>query len=145
ADTKRQIREAAEREEYESYEGGRMPEAWLEALRPLGTSWEKPYLETVPWIVVLFEELYGLEPDGTRRKNYYTKESCGIASGLFIAALLRMGLSTLTHTPSPMGFLSKILGRPSNEKPFILFPIGYAASDAQVPDIQRKPLEEVAV
>ncbi|MEZ4232074.1 MAG: nitroreductase family protein [Polyangiaceae bacterium] len=144
ANTKRLIREAAEKEEYASYEGGRMPEAWLEALRPLGTSWEKPYLETVPWIVVLFEELYGLEADGSRRKNYYTKESCGIAAGLFIAALHRMGLSTLTHTPSPMGFLSKILGRPNNEKPYILFPVGYPAADAEVPDLRRKALDEVS-
>jgi iodotyrosine deiodinase len=142
---KREIRAAAEAEEYESYVGGRMPEEWLEALAPLGTGWEKPFLETVPWIVVVFEELYGLRPGGGKRKNYYPKESVGIACGLFIAALHRMGLATLTHTPSPMAFLSRLLDRPANEKPFILFPIGYPAPDAEVPDIKRKGLEEVAV
>ena len=142
---KREIRAAAEAEEYESYVGGRMPEDWLEALAPLGTGWEKPFLETVPWIVVVFEELYGLRPDGGKRKNYYPKESVGIACGLFIAALHQMGLATLTHTPSPMAFLSRLLDRPTNEKPFILFPIGYPAPDAEVPDIKRKGLEEVAV
>ena len=142
---KREIRAAAEAEEYESYVGGRMPEEWLEALAPLGTGWEKPFLETAPWIVVVFEELYGLRPDGGKRKNYYPKESVGIACGLFIAALHQMGLATLTHTPSPMAFLSRLLDRPANEKPFILFPIGYPAPDAEVPDIKRKGLEEVAV
>lgn len=142
---KREIREAAEREEHESYVGGRMPAEWREALLPLGTSWEKPYLETVPWIVVVFEEIYGLGPDGSKRKNYYPKESVGLACGLFVAALHRMGLATLTHTPSPMAFLSRILGRPANEKPFILFPVGYPADDCTVPDLRRKALEEVAV
>jgi len=142
---KREIRAAAEAEEYESYVGGRMPEEWLEALAPLGTGWEKPFLETAPWIVVVFEELYGVRPDGGKRKNYYPKESVGIACGLFIAALHQMGLATLTHTPSPMAFLSRLLDRPANEKPFILLPIGYPAPDAEVPDIRRKGLEEVAV
>jgi len=142
---KREIRAAAEAEEYESYVGGRMPEEWLEALAPLGTGWEKPFLETAPWIVVVFEELYGLRPGGGKRKNYYPKESVGIACGLFIAALHQMGLATLTHTPSPMAFLSRLLDRPANEKPLILFPIGYPAPDAEVPDIRRKGLEEVAV
>ena len=142
---KREIRIAAEAEEYESYVGGRMPPEWLEALAPLGTHWEKPFLEAVPWIVVVFEELYAVAPDGRKRKNYYPKESVGIACGLFIAALHRMGLATLTHTPSPMAFLSRLLDRPSNEKPFILFPVGYPAPDAEVPDIRRKGLEEVAV
>jgi iodotyrosine deiodinase len=142
---KREIRIEAEAEERESYLGGRMPPEWLEALVPLGTSWEKPYLEIVPWIVVVFEEMWGIEPDGSKRKNYYPKESVGIACGLFIAALHTMGLATLTHTPSPMAFLSRILSRPANEKPFILFPVGYPAPDAEVPDIRRKALEEVAV
>ena len=142
---KREIRIAAEHEEKISYEGGRMPPEWLEALAPLGTDWHKPYLETVPWLVVVFEEVHGVTPDGTARKNYYVKESVGIACGLFVAALHRMGLSTLTHTPSPMGFLSKILERPKNEKPFILFPVGYPAPDATVPDLRRKSLDEVAV
>ncbi len=141
----REIRVAAEAEEHESYVGGRMPPEWREALEPLGTSWEKPFLETAPWLVVVFEELYGLRPDGGKRKNYYPKESVGIACGLFIAALHRMGLATLTHTPSPMAFLSRLLGRPANEKPFILFPVGYPAPDAEVPDLRRKSLEEIAV
>jgi nitroreductase len=145
AEIKRKIRVAAEHEEKISYEGGRMPPEWLEALAPLGTGWQKPYLETVPWLVVVFEELYGVGADGSHRKNYYVKESVGIACGLFVAALHRMGLATLTHTPSPMGFLSEILGRPKNEKPFILFPIGYPAPGAEVPDIQRKALGEVAI
>jgi nitroreductase len=143
--TKRAIRVAAEKEERESYEGGRMPPDWLEALAPLGTDWEKPYLETVPWIVVLFEEVHGHDEDGGVRKNYYVKESVGIAAGLFIAALHNMGLATLTHTPSPMKFLSRILGRPANERPFVLFPIGYPADGAVVPDLRRKELAEVAV
>jgi iodotyrosine deiodinase len=142
---KRRIREAAEHEERISYEGGRMPPEWLEALAPLGTTWRKPYLETVPWLVVVFEEVYGLLPDGSRRKNYYVKESVGIACGLFVAAIHRMGLATLTHTPSPMGFLSEILGRPDNERPFVLFPVGYPAHDAHVPDLERKDLGDVSV
>lgn len=142
---KREIRAAAEAEERESYLGGRMPPDWLEALAPLGTSWEKPYLEIVPWIVVVFEELYELLPDGSKRKNYYPKESVGIACGLFIAALHHMGLATLTHTPSPMAFLSGILSRPPNEKPYILFPVGHPAPDAEVPDLRRKSMEEVSV
>jgi len=142
---KREIRVAAEAEERESYEGGRMPPDWREALAPLGTGWEKPFLETVPWIVVVFEEVHGIAADGTPRKNYYVKESVGIACGLFITALHEMGLATLTHTPSPMGFLSRILGRPANERPYILFPIGFPAPAAAVPDLRRKGLDEVAV
>ncbi|MEM1093905.1 MAG: nitroreductase family protein [Bacteroidota bacterium] len=139
---KREIRIAAEKEEYESYHG-RMNQEWLDALAPIGTDWQKPFLETVPWIVVCFAELYGLDEDGNRTKNYYVQESCGLACGLFIAALHNMGLATLTHTPSPMKFLGQILGRPKNEKPFILFPIGYPTDDATVPDLQRKPLDEL--
>ncbi len=141
---KARIREAAEDEERESYEA-RMSEEWLQALAPLQTDWQKPFLETVPWIVVLFAQRYGVQPDGTKVKHYYVQESCGIAAGLFIAALHEMGLSTLTHTPSPMGFLSRILGRPEHERPMILFPIGYAADDALVPDLTRKSLDEVSV
>jgi iodotyrosine deiodinase len=141
---KRRIRIEAEAEEYASYEG-RMSTEWLEALAPLGTDWHKPYLETVPWIVVAFEEVYGLSVEGHVRKNYYVKESVGIACGLFVTALHVMGLATLTHTPSPMAFLSRILERPENERPYILFPIGYPASDAEVPSLRRKALDEVAV
>lgn len=141
---KRCIRIEAEAEERASYEGRMSPE-WLEALAPLGTDWHKPYLETVPWIVVAFEEVYGLSAEGRVRKNYYVKESVGIACGLFVTALHVMGLATLTHTPSPMAFLSRILDRPENERPFILFPIGYPAADAEVPSLRRKALDEVAV
>lgn len=142
---KRRIRLAAEKEERALYEGGRLTDEWREALTPLGTDWSKPYLEVAPWIVVVFEEVYGVNPDGSRRTNYYVKESVGIACGLFIAALHNMGLATLTHTPSPMAFLSEILERPENERPYILFPVGYAAPEATVPDLQRKSLEDVAV
>lgn len=141
---KRSIREAAEEEERKSY-AGRMPEEWREALAPLGTDANKPYLETVPWIVIAFAELYGLDADGRKRKNYYVKESVGLACGLFVASLHRMGLATLTHTPSPMGFLSELLGRPVNEQPYILFPIGFPAEDCVVPRLRRKELDEVAV
>ena len=143
SEIKRRIRVAAEAEERESYEN-RMPDDWLQALAPLGTDWHKPYLETVPWIVVVFEETYGIGSGGERIKNFYVKESVGIACGLFIVALHQMGLATLTHTPSPMGFLSEILGRPENERPYILFPIGYAAGDARVPDLRRKSLAKIS-
>ena len=142
---KRQIRVAAEEEERINYEGGRLPEHWREALEPLGTDWHKEYLETVPWIVVLFEQRYGLTEDGEKLHHFYVKESCGIAAGLFIAALHNMGLVTLTHTPSPMAFLTKLLGRPENERPFCMFPIGYPTEDCEVPDLQRKSLDEVTV
>lgn len=139
------IREAAEAEERKNYEGGRLPPDWREALEPLGTDWEKPYLETVPWIVVLFEQRYGVADDGSRQKHWYVKESVGIAAGLFVAALHHMGLATLTHTPSPMAFLTKLLERPVNERPFCLFPIGYPSADCVVPDLQRKPLADVLI
>jgi len=122
-----------------------MPEEWLRAVRPMGTTWQKPFLETVPWIVVVFEQVYQYDSQRRRKKNYYVKESVGIACGLFVAALHQMGLSTLTHTPSPMSFLQSILRRPENERPFILFPVGYAADDAVVPNLQRKSLDEVSV
>jgi nitroreductase len=141
---KQRIREGAEAEEQRNY-GGRMPPAWLQALAPLGTSADKSYLEVVPWIVVVFAEQHGLQADGGRRQNYYVKESVGIACGLFIAALHRMGLATLTHTPSPMRFLNEILNRPNHEQPYILFPIGLPAHDCRVPDLKRKSLAEVAV
>lgn len=141
---KKAIRSAAEAEEKESYER-RMPRQWLEALLPLGTDWHKPFLETVPWIVVVFAETIGQDEAGEVRRNYYVQESVGIACGMFIAALHRMGLATLTHTPSPMAFLSRLLGRPKNERPFILFPIGYPAADCTVPDLRRKSLDEVAI
>lgn len=144
AETKRRIREAAEAEERESY-GGRMSDEWLEALAPLGTDWRKPFLETAPWLVVLFAQRWGRRPDGAKQKHYYVQESCGIAAGLFIAALHHAGLATLTHTPSPMRFLGEILERPDGEAPFILFPVGYPAEGARVPDLKRKPMNEVTV
>ncbi len=145
AEIKRRIRVAAEEEERTNYEGGRLPDHWLEALEPLGTDWHKKFLETVPWIVVLFEQRYGLDHDGDRLHHFYVKESCGIAAGMFITALHHMGLATLTHTPSPMRFLSDLLRRPENERPFCMFPIGYPADDCVVPDLRRKSLPEVMV
>jgi iodotyrosine deiodinase len=144
SDIKHRIRVAAEEEERESY-GGRMPPEWREALAPLGTDWRKPFLEVVPWIVVLFEEVHGIDSDGSVKKNYYVKETVGIAAGMFIAALHHMGLVTLTHTPSPMKFLTDILDRPKNERPYILFPVGYPAEGSMVPDLRRKSIEDVAV
>ncbi len=144
-DTKRRIRLAAEEEERTNYLDGRMPEDWQEEISRLGTSWQKPYLEDAPWIVVLFEQRYGVDEDGSRRKHYYVKESAGIAAGVFIAALHNMGLATLTHTPSPMAFLTKLLDRPANERPFILFPIGYPAPGSVVPKLERKSLAEIKV
>lgn len=141
---KNRIRIAAENEERESYEG-RMPQAWLNALAPIGTDWQKPFLETVPWIIVVFEETYGVNPDGSHRTNYYVKESVGMACGLLIAALQNMGLASLTHTPSPMAFLSEILGRPANEKPYVLIPVGYPDENCTVPDLKRKSIDEVSV
>ncbi len=145
AETRHAIRVAAEEEERVNYEGGRLPAEWRDALAPLGTTSDKSYLDVVPWIVVVFEERFAVLPDGSQRKHYYVKESVGIACGLFLAALHEMGLSTLTHTPSPMAFLSKILERPDNERPYILFPIGYPADEAKVPDLARKPLSQIVV
>lgn len=143
--TKHRIRLAAEEEERENYEGGRLPEAWREAIAPLGTSSDKGYLDVVPWIVVAFAQKSTPMPDGSVRKNYYVNESVGIACGLFIASLHTMGLATLTHTPNPMGFLSEIFGRPATERPYILFPVGYPAPDCTVPDLTRKPLSDALV
>ncbi|HAY69408.1 MAG TPA: nitroreductase family protein [Acidimicrobiaceae bacterium] len=145
SDIKRQIREAAEEEERVNYLENRMNDEWQEALAPLGTDHHKEFLEIAPWIVVLFEQRYEQQANGQRRKNYYVKESCGIAAGLFVAALHNMGLATLTHTPSPMVFLTKLLGRPENERPFVMFPIGHPLPDTLVPDLARKDLDEVMV
>lgn len=140
---KSRIRAAAEKEEYDSYHG-RMTDEWRSALEPLGTTWEKPFLEMAPWLVVCFAESYALDDQGQRIKNYYVSESVGIACGLFIAAIHHMGLVTLPHTPSPMGFLSNLLERPPNERPFVLFPVGFPADDATVPDLKRKLLSDIA-
>ena len=141
--TKRRIREAAESEEHEFY-SHRAPPEWLDALAPLGTDAEKSFLEVAPWLIAVFYERYGLDADGYRHKRYYPHESVGIATGLLIAALHRAGLSTLTHTPSPMGFLNDILQRPRNEMPYLLLVAGHAADGCRVPDIQRLPLEAYA-
>lgn len=141
---KSRIREAAEEEEKAFY-AGRAGEEWLEALSPLGTDWEKPFLETAPWLIVIFQQRWGVGADGERVKHYYAPESVGIATGFLIAAFHRAGLATLTHTPAPMGFLSEICGRPDNEKPVILLVVGKPAEGCLVPAIDRKSLEEVAV
>lgn len=138
---KRKVREAAEIEERNNYQW-RMPPEWLEALEPIGTIEKKPYLEIAPWLVVIFRVDWELH-NGVRHKNYYPAESVGIAAGFFLIACNQMGLATLTHTPSPMGFLREICGRPENEKPFLLIPVGYPAHDAVVPDLPRRPLESV--
>jgi nitroreductase len=143
-DIKKAIRKAAEEEEYKSYHG-RMSEEWLEDLAPIGTDWEKPFLETAPWLIVVLRRSYELMPDGSKRQNYYVQESCGIACGLLLTAIHHAGLVALTHTPSPMNFLTEILNRPENEKPFLLIPVGYAANEAWVPDLKRKSLEDMAV
>ena len=143
-DLKQRIREAAEREEYENYHG-RMPPEWLEALAPLGTDEHKAHLTDAPWLVVVFRKAYGVNEDGSKRPHYYTQESVGIAAGFFIAAVHMMGLVTLTHTPNPMGFLSKLLERPPNEKAYLVLPVGFPAADARVPDIERLPLSAIAM
>lgn len=142
-DLKRQIREVAEAEEKRSYEG-RMSDEWLADLAPLGTDWQKPFLETAPWLIIVFRRIYELEGNH-KHPNYYVMESVGLAGGFLLAAIHNAGLVTLTHTPSPMDFLTKLLDRPANEKPFLLLPVGYSAPNAQVPDIQRKPLSDVSV
>ena len=140
---KQEIRAAAEEEERGNSLDSRMNEEWQEALAPLGTDHHKEFLEVAPWIVVLFEERYEQCNNGERRKNYYVKESTGIAAGMFITAIHTMGLAALPHTPTPMAFLTKVLGRPENERPFIMFPVGFPLDGVQVPDLRRKPLDEV--
>lgn len=140
---KRRIRGAAEAEEREFYAHRASPE-WLEALAPLGTDENKPFLETAPWLIAVFVQKQGVLADGRKVKHYYPTESTGLATGILITALHHAGLATLTHTPSPMRFLNEILGRPANERPFLLLVAGYPAPDAQVPDISRRPLGEMA-
>ena len=140
---KQRVRIAAEAEEQAFYES-RAPAEWLDALSHLGTDASKPFLETAPYLIVVFAQSYGVRDDGTKVKHYYAQESVGIATGLLIAALHHAGLATLTHTPSPMGFLNEILGRPANERPFLNLVVGYPADDVQVPDIRRKSLGEIA-
>lgn len=139
---KKQIRIEAEKEEYESY-NNRMPEEWKKDLLPLQTTWEKEFLEIAPYLIIIFKKSYDLDKNGNKTNVYYANESCGIACGFLLAAIHEAGLVALTHTPSPMNFLSKVLNRPANEKPYLLVPVGYAASDCWVPDIKRKTIEEI--
>jgi iodotyrosine deiodinase len=140
---KRKIRVAAEKEEKAFYEH-KAPKEWLAALAPLGTDAEKPFLETAPYLIAIFQQRYGVLPDGSKVKHYYATESVGIATGLLIAAIHNAGLASLTHTPSPMGFLNGILGRPRSERPFLLLVVGYPEEGARVPDIGKKTLSEIA-
>jgi len=140
---KTQIRKAAEEEEYESY-NSRMPAEWLDDLRPLQTDWHKPFLEIAPYLIVVFKKTYDLAPEGSKKTNYYVAESVGLACGFLLSAIHHAGLVALTHTPSPMNFLTKLLKRPENERPFLLIPVGYSTEDTYVPHLKRKPLEEIA-
>ena len=142
-DIKRQIRAAAEKEEQAFY-AHKAPQDWLDALAPLGTDADKPFLETAPYLIAVFQQRYGEAVDGSRVKHYYATESVGIATGMLVTALHHAGLACLTHTPSPMGFLNQILGRPKAERPFVLLVVGFPAIDAMVPDIQKKTLAEIA-
>jgi nitroreductase len=142
-DLKKKIRNAAEEEEQEFY-SGRAPQEWLDALAPLGTDEHKPFLETAPCLIAIFSQRFGVLPDGRKVKHYYTTESVGIATGMLITAIHNAGLVSLTHTPSPMNFLNDLLGRPENERPFLLLVVGYPAEGARVPDIRKKSLEEMA-
>ena len=144
AGIKREIRMAAEKEEHENYHG-RMTDEWLRALAPLQTDWHKEFLELAPALIVVFKEDYGIDDGGRRVTHYYVNESVGIACGFLLAALNAAGLATLTHTPSPMGFLRDILGRPKNEKAYLLIPVGYPAEGCRVPDITKKPLDDVMI
>ncbi|MGB0544086.1 MAG: nitroreductase family protein [Longimicrobiales bacterium] len=142
---KAQIRKEAEVEEVAFYKGGKAPREWLDALEHLGTDEHKPFLERAPWLIVVFAESYGRQEDGSKTKNYYVTESVGIATGMLITALHHAGLVTLTHTPSPMKFLNDLVGRPENERPFLILVVGYPDEDAMVPDITKKPIEEISV
>ncbi|GIV36336.1 MAG: oxidoreductase [Cyclobacteriaceae bacterium] len=144
AGIKKEIRKAAEEEEYRSYTS-RMSEEWLNAIKPLQTDWHKPFLETAPCLIVVFRRLYELNDDGSKSNNYYVSESTGLACGFLLAAIHHAGLVALTHTPNPMNFLTAILKRPENERPFLLIPVGYAAEETYVPDLTRKKLSEIAV
>ncbi len=142
AELKRRIRERAEAEERENY-ARRYPEPWLKDLEPFETNWQKPYLEDAPWLIAVFALDYNLSVEGEKSKNYYVGESVGIATGFLLAALHHAGLATLTHTPSPMGFLREVLQRPRNERPYLLIPVGFPVEGATVPDVRRKEIGEV--
>jgi nitroreductase len=144
AELKRKIRIEAEKEEQESY-NNRMSDEWLEELKALQTDWQKPFLEMAPYLIIVFKKAYDIMPNGSKKNNYYVSESVGIATGFLLAAIHHAGLVALTHTPSPMNFLSKILNRPENERPFLLIPVGYPARETFVPKLTRKPIEEISV
>ncbi len=144
AEMKQQIRKAAEKEEYINYHG-RMSDEWLKDLETFATDWDKPYLETAPWLIVIFRQVHGFNEDGEKEKHYYVNESVGIATGFLLAAIHQAGLVSLTHTPSPMKFLEELLGRPKHEKAYLLIPVGYPAEGARVPDIKRKGLDEMSL
>lgn len=139
---KSKIRQLAEEEEKKSYEG-RMSEEWLEDLAPLGTDWQKEFIDIAPWIIVVMKRVYELNEDGTKRNNYYVSESVGLASGFLLMAIHQAGLVALTHTPSPMNFISKALNRPENERPFLLIPVGKPHDKMLVPDLKRKDLSDI--
>jgi len=139
---KKRIRVAAEKEEYESYHQ-RMSKRWKEDLQPIGTNWEKPFLEKAPWLIVVCKRVHEHE-DGQKVNNYYVNESVGIACGMLLTAIHHAGLVTITHTPSPMKFLTQILNRPDNERPYLLLPVGYPEDEVYVPDLKRKSLQEIA-
>ena len=142
-EVKAKIRIAAEKEEKEFY-GHRATKEWLEDLNQFGTNWQKPFLETAPYLIIVFRQIYDVNESGSQRKNYYVNESVGIASGFLLAALHNAGLATLTHTPSPMNFLGTILDRPENEKAYLLIPVGYPSDNAEVPNIKKKPFSEIS-
>jgi len=142
-EVKRRMRQEAEKEEYEFYHT-KAPDQWLDALSPLGTDEQKPFLEAAPYLIVIFAQTYGVQPDGSRRKHYYVRNSVGIATGILIAAIHNAGLVSLPYTPSRMDFLGRILSRPENEQPFLILVVGYPAEGAMVPDIGKKPLDETA-
>ena len=142
-EVKAKIRIAAEKEEKEFY-GHRATKEWLEDLNQFGTNWQKPFLEIAPYLIIVFRQIYDVNESGSQRKNYYVNESVGIASGFLLAALHNAGLATLTHTPSPMNFLGKILDRPENEKAYLLIPVGYPSDNAEVPNIKKKPFSEIS-
>jgi iodotyrosine deiodinase len=141
-DIKKQIRIAAEEEEYKSY-NGRMSDEWLDDLKPFATDWQKPFLEIAPYLIIIFKRAYEIEVGGKKHQNYYVNESVGLACGLLLTAIHELGLVALTHTPSPMDFLTKLLNRPSNERPFLLIPVGFPTDEATVPDIKRKTKDDV--
>lgn len=141
---KKKIRIAAEEEEKKSY-NDRMSDEWLKDLAPLGTDWQKPFLEIAPYLLIVFKRIYEIDENGHKHQNYYVQESVGLATGFLLSAIHHAGLVALTHTPSPMNFLTKLLDRPENEKPFLLIPIGYPANECWVPDIKRKELNEISV